>query len=256
MQRSQTQRSCPTTQELRKKIRDSAKENMRNGGLVVISSPTASGKTHLMATTEWRNEDSDVTGDRPVVMVHQTREARDQAAEMSKKAGVDAAVLKSREEWSAIARGRCGTLTIDGKSASEWLSEQCDKKKIPYKAALEYLNENNDQQRNVWKIEKKKGSGLNQWNGLPTNNGRPTKDIIHVTQPFICVPALRKNTNIIFDERPDFSLDLTTEQIRRTVTAYLKEVNAPYPTWEAFVQIARSEATQKKNALITFSAMT
>jgi hypothetical protein len=43
---------------------------------------------------------------------------------------------------------------------------------------------------------------------------------------------------LIFDERPNFSADLSHEQVRLAVTAYLTEAGSPAQTWEEFVATA------------------
>jgi DNA-binding transcriptional ArsR family regulator len=61
---------------------------------------------------------------------------------------------------------------------------------------------------------------------------------------------------VILDERPDFTADLPQDRIRRAVTAYLQEIDAPVSTWEALVSLARfdhtsgqSDAAREQDAL-------
>lgn len=87
--------------------------------------------------------------------------------------------------------------------------------------------------------------------------------LIIATHNFAYVPGLRTGTNLVFDEQPDFRQELSkpdsrqeisTARVRSAVGAYLREIDAPVSTWEAFIQLARhgganSDAANERDAL-------
>jgi hypothetical protein len=251
----------PDTDEARDELRDAVFRELRAGNTTVLDAPTALGKTYTAATEPWRRR-AGVTGESPVVHLHATTDARDEAAaETRETLGDDAgAVLKGRKEASPVARGdhdprnaaddpETQVVTIDGRPASEWFDHQCDDKRLPFSTALALARDRNDQGLDDLPPQGQEDPAVAQWDGLPRDDdGHPTKDVIHATHPFAYVPSLRAHTNVILDEQPDFTVDLDQDRIRRMVNAYLREIDAPVSTWEAFVSLARLDTNGDTDA--------
>jgi len=249
--------NIPTTDEARDRLRDAAFRELRAGNTTVLDAPTALGKTHIGATEPWRRR-SDVTGGAPVVHTHPTRDARDEAAGKTSSSSADGASLKGRKEKSPLARGDHDpaedpdaedapnmVITIDGKPASDWFDRQCDDKGLPFSTALALARERNDQGLDDLPPQGQEDPAVAQWNGLPrTDDGEPAKDVIHATHQFLYVPSLRRGTNVILDERPDFTVDLAQDRIRRAVNAFLRVIDAPVSTFEEFVALAKHDAAR------------
>jgi hypothetical protein len=244
----------PTTDEGRRDLRDAVVRELRAGNTTVLDAPTALGKTYTVATEPWRRR-AGVTGESPVVHAHATREARDEAAAETDASGVCGAVLKGRTEASPLARGDHDppedadedapdtVVTIDGQPASEWFDRMCDEKGIPFSTALALAREHNDQDLDELPPIGEEDPAVAQWDGLPRDDdGHPAVDVIHATHQFLYVPSLRRHTNVIIDEQPDFTKDLGQDRIRRMVNAYLRALDAPVSTWEQFVTLAKHDA--------------
>jgi hypothetical protein len=75
----------------------------------------------------------------------------------------------------------------------------------------------------------------------PTDDGLDYWPLVIATHNFAYAPGLRQANNVIVDEQPDYRQDLTTDRIRRAVTAYLQEIDAPVSTWEALVSLSQHE---------------
>ncbi|WP_161569884.1 ArsR/SmtB family transcription factor [Salinigranum halophilum] len=249
----------PTTAEARNRLRNRIFQAMRHGEDVVIDAPTALGKTYTVATELWLNH-SDVTDDSPVVHFSETREARDGAAASSRSAtGVTAATLKGRKERCPVARGDhdpadnddeedpAVVITMDGTPASAWFDSVCDGRGVPFSTAHAYLSERNDQGIEPPCCEEDaECPAKSQWNGVPRDDdsGETTVDVVHATHQFANVPSLVRNCNVVFDERPDFTLDISNDRIQRGVTSFLKAAGTPARTWESFVQLAQHSGTE------------
>lgn len=54
--------------------------------------------------------------------------------------------------------------------------------------------------------------------------------------------------NMVIDEEPDYRVDISTGAVRKAVGAYLREIEAPVSTWEAFVQLSTYDAYQSDAA--------
>jgi hypothetical protein len=241
----------PDTTEARQQLRDRVLTAMRGGERTVLDAPTALGKSYTVATEPWRTR-ADAAGERPVVQFHETREARDQAAEHSSDAGVTYRVLRGRTEACDCAAGDHDpaegddedndrqVITMAGTPASRWFEAVCEGRGVPFSVAHQYLAEHNDQGVDL----PCGGDGclaITQWDGVPTDDdGQATADVIHATHGFAHVPSLRLNTNMVFDERPDFRTDLSTDRVQQIIAAYLQHVDAPVETWEQFVATART----------------
>jgi hypothetical protein len=273
----------PTTDELREQIRDRVVEAVENEQDVVLGVPTAAGKSHTAATLPWLDR-PDVTDGAPVVHLSETREARDERVRDTRGADRTAAKLRGRRDACPVARGEHDPLTdeerergaeppeqvitIDGRPASEWLDEQCDRKGVAFSAAHQHLDDHNDQGAHLPccpPVDASPDAGrqvcpaVAQWNGVPRDDeGDPCADVIHATHPFAHVPGLTRGSVVVFDEQPDFTADLGQDRIRRMVVALLDELDAPVTTFEAFVSLARmgygggrSDAGRERDALVS-----
>ena len=242
----------PTTREAREKLRDALFRAMRSQQKTVIEAPTALGKSHTVASEAWKNKAS-TTDEHPVVQFHATRDARDEGAKTSSDAGVEYTRLLGRSEACDVAAGLHDpptedddhdrqVITLDGQSASEWFNKVCDGRGVPFSVAHQYLQENNDQCADMPCCggETSDCPAVTQWDGLPRDDdGVATHDVIHATHPFAYVPSLVNYTNVVFDECPDFAVEMSQDRVQRAVTAFLKEIGAPINTWESFVSAAR-----------------
>ncbi|EJN59707.1 hypothetical protein [Halogranum rubrum] len=261
----------PTTKEARERLRDRLFQAMYHGEDVVLDAPTALGKSYTVATEPWLNH-ADVTGESPVIQLSGTREARDDAVEQSRSAGVDVRTLKGRRERCPVAGGNHDPadddgeddpeviMTIGGVPASHWFDVVCDGKGLPFSSAHAYLDENNDQGVDLPCCEDDTDCpAVGQWQNVPRDEetGETTADVVHATNKFAYVPGLVRGANVIFDECPDFTVDLENDRIQRAVTAYLKEIDAPLQTWESFAStiaydgdhgdvVAERDATEDK----------
>lgn len=242
----------PSTDDARSRLRDAVVRELRAGNTTVLDAPTALGKSYTVATEPWLRR-SGITGDAPVIQLHQTREARDEAAGATADSMATGAVLKGRKEVSPLARGDHDpvdddekqpeiTVTIDGEPASEWFDRVCDEKGLAFSTALAIARERNDQNLDDLPPVGEEDPAVAQWDGIPRDDdGSPAVDVIHATHQFAHVPSLRTHTNLIFDEQPDFSEELSQDRVRNMVAAYLKEIGAPTSSFEAFVMLARND---------------
>jgi hypothetical protein len=317
----------PDTADARKQLRDTVFRELRAGNRTVIDAPTALGKSYTVATEPWLRRSS-TTGDAPVVHLHATTDARDEAAAETRQSSATGAVLKGRTERSPLAAGDHDppedadedapeiVVTVDGQPASDWFDRMCEDKGLPFSTAYALAREHNDQGLDELPPIGEEDPAVAQWNGIPwedasnrcdaadhavsecpdcytervrcddagtrghsvedcpdckthkircgavdhtvgdcpdcTDGSRVAKDVIHATHQFAYVPSLRSDTNVVVDEQPDFTADLTQDQVRRMVTAFLQQAGAPVTTWEEFVTLARydpSGATSDADAV-------
>jgi len=253
----------PTTDDAREDLRDTVFREFRAERYTVVDAETALGKTDMVATEPWPRR-TDVTGGAPVIQFHETREARDQAADRTEQTTGGGAVLRGRKEKSPLARGDHDppedpdaedapevVVTIAGEPASDWLDRMCDRKGLPFSTALALAREHNDQGLDDLPPQGREDPAVTQWDGLPRDDdGDPAADVIHATHQFARVPSLRQHTNVVFDERPEFTVEFTesgdpeaeTGRVRGMVGAYLREIDAPVSTWEEFVALATHDA--------------
>jgi hypothetical protein len=253
--------SIPTTDDARQALRDAVFRELRAGNTTVLDAPTALGKTYTVATEPWLTR-ADVTGESPVVHLHATRDARDEAAGETRDSTATDAVLKGRTELCPLARGDHDppedgedppdqVVTIAGEPASAWFDRQCDAKGLPFSTTHALAREYNDQDLDALPCCEDGADcpAVAQWDGLPrTDDGEPTVDVIHATHQFAYVPSLRRGTNVVLDEQPDYTVDVSQDRIRRMVNAYLKAIDAPVTTWEAFVSLARFDSSGRSDA--------
>ncbi|WP_052367761.1 transcriptional regulator [Haloferax sp. ATB1] len=271
----------PSTREARDKLFAKITEAMRHEDETVIDAPTSLGKSYTVVTEAWDSEQyKSVTGGRPVVHLSATRDARDEAIEAADEAGINYFALLSRHEACPVAAGDHdpehvqGTdrqaVTINGVPASEWLTRMCEGRGIAFSAAHRHLETHNDQNCKLpcchgspttydeedgefEEGEASKCPAIKQWEDLRNKDAEDLAVII-ATHNFAHVPGLRTGNNVVIDEEPDFTADLSKDRIARAITAYLKEIDAPVKTWESFVQLSLHEgwegdAARERNAL-------
>jgi len=250
----------PTTKELRCTLRERVHDTMRNRRYRVINSPTGSGKSFTNATERWLDL-PDVTGGKQVVHLSPTIESRQQSVEDSKKTGRKYHVLKGREEACPVARGdHDNRITVDGKPASQWLAQMCELRGFTFSDAKARLEEVNDQgcDQLPCRAGNEKCPAQAQWDAVRDSlDGDPEFDVIHCTHQLAFVPKLRYETNLIFDEQPSFAKigpgdetggrgdsGVNHEQIFASVTAFLKEAEAPIETAEELITVAKQDAAE------------
>ena len=262
----------PSTQQARSRLEDTVVNTVARQDHKVVDAPTALGKSYTVATFPWLRH-WNVTGGAPVVHVHATQEARDEALASSRQAeGVKAKAVLGRKEACPVAAGEFDDrLSINGERASEWMDRQCDGKGIPLSVAHAILSENNDQDTELpCSSGDTECPSKTQWKDVPWYN--PTSDndgaggcagasgadadersvkydVVHATHPMLFVPSMTNDTNIVIDELPDYSIrvedgnregGLSMDRIQNAVSAYLQEIDAPVTTWESFITLARS----------------
>lgn len=221
------QNRIPNTSTLRNDLADTIRTTVQNGENTVFRVATSVGKTHTVATTHWSRY-SDSTGEKPVVHLHPTRKARDDAIQASREEGLRAAALYGREEHSSILAGQYDEDTsINGTPVSEWIRQRCTRDGFQYSDAVR-LAEQEINQSPPWQDDEDESQW---WRLLPLDNTH--YEIIHATHQFAYAPPLRDGTVIFFDERPSFTRNpteftegLTQDRIRRAVTAFLQEAGA------------------------------
>jgi hypothetical protein len=268
----------PTTDEARNQLQETINEVLRNEDHRVVDAPTSLGKTHTVASTRWGAR-NDLTGDRPVIHLLETRDARDEAVEVAEEHGGDYMVLQSRHEACPVAAGdydppsdrnaedelEYDPITIGGEPASEWLDQMCDGRGIPFSAAHRHLEDHNDQGRDLpccsgetyydeedgdFVDEPSVCPAISQWDRYREGD----HPLVIATHNFAYAPGVRMHNNLVIDEEPDYIQDLSTDRVRRAVGAYLRHVDATVQTWEAFVQLARydgygDDAAHERDAL-------
>ena len=244
----------PSTADARDRLRDAVFRELRAGNTTVLDAPTALGKSYRIAVEPWRRRES-TTGGAPVIQFHQTRDARDEAAEATAGSSATGATLLGRKEASPVARGDHDrpedpdaedapdqVVTIDGDDASDWFDRMCDDRGLPFSTALAVARERNDQGLDELPPFGEEDPAVAQWDGLPRDDdGEPAVDVIHATHQFAHVPSLRTHTNVILDEQPDYRTELKQDRIRRMVNAYLRAIDAPTTHFEGFVMLARND---------------
>lgn len=246
----------PTTDEARTRLFETVAEVLRNEDDRVVDAPTSLGKTHTVAATRWGAR-SELTDGRPVVHLLETRDARDEAIDVAEEKGGQYHVLLGRHEACPVAAGEHDDdLTLGGEPASEWLDAVCDGKGLPFSTAHRYLEEHNDQDETLPCCDDAECHGVKQWD---TYREGPEGDLeywplVIATHNFAFAPGLRTANNVVIDEQPSYEQDLSTDRVRRAVGAYLREINAPVSTWEAFIQLSRidqygTDAAKERDAL-------
>lgn len=218
----------------------------------LIPAVTASGKSTNGAKTPW--SDLDVTGGEPVIHLHSTTAARDDAVAKSEDAGVSFRVLYGRDEACETAAGKHDEVvdTPDGTPASEWIGHQCGQGAgSALSTAHARLEEYNGGELPCASCDAK-----TQYDGIPRDDdGNPAVDVIHATHAFAYVPSLIDDANVIIDEQPDFSSEVgkqgefTQQRIQEMVAAWLNHIDAYTKTWEHFIVQARNGLNQLEDEI-------
>lgn len=216
----------------------------------VVDAPTSLGKSYSIAATSWASPQyDDVTGNRPVVHLSKTRDARDEAIETAEDEDVEYFVLRSRDEACPVAAGDYDPpsdedaeneidyepITINGIPASEWIQAMCEGRGLPFSEVHRYLEQHNDQDKELPCTSSGECPAIKQWDEFREYD----HPLVLATHQFLHVPGLRMYTNTVIDEEPDFEDELGQETIRRSVTAFLKQVDADVRTFERLLEIGR-----------------
>ncbi|SFS62735.1 hypothetical protein [Halostagnicola kamekurae] len=236
----------PSTDDAREELFETIAEVIREEDDRIVDAPTSLGKSFTIASTRWGARE-DITGDRPVVHLLETREARDEAVDVAEAHGGQYHVLLGRHEACPVCAGNHDDeISIDDEPASEWLDRQCEGKGMPFSAAHRYLEEHNDQGDEL-PCGGDRCSAITQWETYREgpNGELDYWPLVIATHNFAFAPGLRMHNNVVVDEEPSYEQDdLSTSRIRDAVGAYLREINAPVKTWEAFVQLSRHDDYQ------------
>jgi len=235
-------RDGPGTGDIRQSLKRKLQEIMKNEGSGVIQSPTSSGKTYTPSTRRWRLH-SDITGDQPVILFSGTTDARDEAVKKSRDSWVSSEVLKGRTDACPLARGdydsdnELGNTAIrspDRTEPSEWFDKMCDDRGLPVSVAHGEFERAYEGELPC--CEDNDCPSSTQWTDIPRNDRKDHDyDILHATHPFAQVPQLIDGCNLILDERPDFTLNMTTDGLRKKIKRYFTEIDAQIQTWEDLV---------------------
>lgn len=229
----------PDTQEVRNTVEATLQQTISSGDNAVIHSPTSSGKSHSASTPQWR-EHPNITREQPVIMFSGTRDAREDALEKSNNSSATAKVLEGRQDACPLADGcyddgnTSGNDVItapDGSDPSEWFNTMCDDQGLHLSVAHGIFERKFDGELPCCPGGSRCQS-IAQWDNIPrTEDDELNYDVLHATHPFARVPQLVEDCNIIFDERPDFTTDLSTEKVRKTVNSYMEEIDGPIDGW-------------------------
>lgn len=225
----------------RLRLMHSIYDSMERAEDTLVNAPTGLGKTYEIATTPWLDF-PEYTDNEPVIHISLTKDARDSAAEMSEEAGLNYKVLRAREEVCPVAEGEYDGEIIapGGRSPSEWFNQKCDVEQIRFSGAHNYLD---SYCGGLPCTTDSDCESQRQWIDVPrTEDGEPTYDVIHATGPFAQIPDLIENANVVFDERPEFNLDISQEQIRQAVNDLLERRSGSVQyTWEEMVILSKQQ---------------
>jgi len=212
-----------TTDEARDRLKNTLFSALGSEENTVIDAPTSLGKSHLLATTAWRQY-PEITGSGLVIHIHQTRDARDEAVRRSEETdGVSHHLLEGREDACPVARGDYDDQinALQGFRPSEWLDHMCDVRGFGFGSAHNKL----DNKRYLPCTSDGHCPSFKQWWKDLQDDGEPQVDVVHMTANFAYVEELIDGANVVFDERPDYSLSLDTtqrEQIRDSISNLLQ----------------------------------
>lgn len=243
----------PSTDDVRDRLRDTIFTVMRNEDDRVIPGPTGSGKSYTISSTRWGARD-ELTGGKMVVHLLPTRDARDEAAEVAEEHGGSYAKLRSRDEVCPLCAGDFDpeeddedegeVITIDGEPASEWFERICNDHGIAVSDAHTWLEEHNDQNVELPCQRDGECEAIDQWRRI--REQEPA--LVIGTHNFAHVPNLRLANNVVIDEEPGFSLDLSTDRLKRAIESYLQEANAMVDTWEDFWSVVTANDSERRLA--------
>ena len=189
-----------TTNEARDRLKDTLFSALESGENTLIDAPTSLGKSHLVATTCWRDY-PEITGGKPVIHIHQTKKARKAAVEKSRKEpGVECRVLRGRTDTCPVAAGDYDdefTAPL-GLAPSEWFDWMCNVRNNTFLKAHKKLGQHIDLPCGGY------CDGLTQWWNVEYDEDEQEYDILHTTANFAHVDELIEGANVIFDERPEY----------------------------------------------------
>lgn len=246
----------PETDEARERLRETIHNVMRHEDNRIIDAPTALGKTFTTATECWGTRD-EVTDERPVVHLLETREARDEAIEAAEENGGVYMYLESRTEACPVCSGEhdpetagsdTQVITVNSEPASQVINHLCDHKGLPFSTVHLWVKENCDQEIDELPCGGDSCQAIAQWEQLregPDSNSDNDQHwpLIIATHNFAHAPGLRQNKNIVIDELPDYRVELPTERVTKAINAFLEEIDAPdsASTWEAFIMLSQHD---------------
>lgn len=209
-----------TTDEARDRLKDTLFSAVKSGENTLINAPTSLGKSHLVATTRWRDH-PEITGGKPIIHVHQTKKARKNAVKKSRnEPGVECRVLRGRSDTCPVAAGDYDedfTAPL-GLTPSEWFDWMCNVRNNTFLKAHKKLGQH---------IELPCGDycdGVTQWWDIEYDEDEPKYDVIHTTAYFTHVDDLIEGANVIFDERPEYGFAFDSaerEQFQEATTNLL-----------------------------------
>lgn len=234
-----------TTKEARSRLETEIQQAMSQAEDSLIDAPTSLGKSHTIATTPWRDYPT-LTGGKSVIHLHQSKNARDDAAKKSKRAGVTYRVIEGGMDSCPVAAGDYDTeLTApDGTSPSTWFDRKCYKERVPFSAAHKHLRTTLG---SLPCEEDGKCTASARWKGLRQDDDTPAVDVIHATSMLAHVDWFIEGANVIFDERPSFIESFNEEEherFRRSVNTLLRHRSEEGLTWASLIHAVRSEDTQ------------
>lgn len=208
----------------------------------LLDAPTSLGKSYTVASTPWRDY-PEVTGEQPVIHLHETKKTRDAAASVSDEAGVKNTVLASGLELCPVAQDDENGLVpqVDGLSPSAWFKRAIDRGGYTFSEAHQMLD------GKVGGLPCGDGDGCpskSRWANIPRDeDGEPTYDIIHATHEFAHLEQLVENANLIFDEQPDYIDEVTgahADFLRRSVNNLFKSHDETMG-WNDLAHAARTQ---------------
>lgn len=138
--------SWPSDPAVSNRIHDKLVGGLKNKQNLVLQAPTASNKTGAAAETVYTELDSEVTGDRPVVMFCETIKAREEVRHRAETAGLDVWGIRGRKELCPVCAGKYDpggkyvepddpsspdSVELDGEPISRWIDERCDRRGLP-----------------------------------------------------------------------------------------------------------------------------
>lgn len=194
----------------------------------------------------WRDY-PEVTGDEPVVHLHETAGTRDDAAAMSDTAGIKYAVLKSGMDICPVAEGEFDLElpSVEGKVPSEWF------KSIVHNGGYTFRRAHQILERRFGGLPCGNGDmcpSSRQWkNLLRDDNDQPPYDIIHATHEFAYVPSLMAGTNVIFDEQPAFNVEIKGQAVaflHNSLNSLLAESDDDL-SWVELIEAVRKQDTDR-----------
>ena len=210
-----------TTDETRNRLKDILFSALESAENACIEAPTSTGKTHLVATTRWRDY-PEITGGQPIIHVHQTKEARNDAIQKSRdEPGVEYRDLRGRTDTCPVAAGDYDDKITapNGLAPSEWFDWMCNVRNITFQDAHQQL---------MQECHIPCGThcdAATQWWGITDTDDELDYDVIHTTANFAHVDDLIEGANVIFDERPEYGLtfnDREQMQFQRATTNLLE----------------------------------